>query len=189
MYHLDLDVFYEELSDRAVSLLPDGTTCYAARYFGSKNQFWYATTVFAVTPGLVVMLVLGNPIVRSVSMSLCAAFTSVFLVWHGLRYRKYIQEVRAGCHMQGVFLFRQTRDIVVRFHRAIGDDIEASFSRDTILAVSVQRHCCTDCLVIDSAGTGSSSKIYIPASWLVDPVDVIAKDIDAIFEVSHFMDV
>lgn len=185
MRHLDLDLFHEELSDRAVSLLPDGTTCYPARYFASKNQLWYAGGVFAATPGLMITIVLGGRILRSIGLSIFFSLLGFFLAWHAVRFRKYSQELRAGCHMQGVFLFRATRDIVVRFHRAFGGDVEASFSRDTILTVAVRRRCCEECLMIDSAGAGVPPRVVIPASWLRDPLPVIANDIEAHLDISH----
>lgn len=172
MEHLDLDSFTQELSDKSVNLLPDGTTCYAARYFASKNQAWFCVGLVAVSPVVVVSLTFAYLV--STCLSIFFFLVAVLGVWHLLRYRRYQKEIRAGCHMHGVFLFAATRDVVVRFHHAVGGDVEASFARDNVLAVTVQSRCCQPCVVID----GTTSSVVIPASWLCDPPRLVATAVD-----------
>lgn len=197
----DLSLFHDDLSDRSASLLPDGTTCYSARFFASKKSTCFSLCILALSPLFYFSIVFGGYGVRCASLILFATMVVINSLWLGLLYRKYTYEIRAGCHMQGVFIFRGTKDVVVRFHRAFGADVEASFSRDTIIGVSVQpgclsserrRPCCCcfeDCLVIESAGAGAPPRVVLPASWLVDSLHDIARDIDRHLEISHFEEI
>jgi len=163
------------LPEKQVTLLPDGTVCYAARYAASRGQCWSAVAVGCVSTYVVAALAAG----RTATLAAClASFGFVGLVaWHVARYRRYAKEVRAGCHMQGVFLFSATRDVVVRFHRPFGfRSVEASFAKDTIVHVDVARRCFTRCLVVESVkGPGHPPRVVIPAAWLVDDPHLVAR--------------
>ena len=170
MEALDLEFFDMDVSERRVRLLPDGTECYAANYAASVAQFWYLVALGAVSPAVAVMLVFGDEGVRSTGAAVVGFGIAFLLAWHGIRYRRYLREVRSGCHMQGIFLFQATRDVVVRFHRALGADVECSLAKDVVLNVDVQRRYCRDCIVVDTL----TAPVVIPASWLVeDPLVVV----------------
>ena len=176
---LDLEFFESDLSDKQVTLLPDGTVCYPARYAASKAQGIYCVALIVTSPVVVAMLHIGSGAVKVCGIVLSSLSFAVLLLWHAQRYRRYAQEVRAGCHMQGVFLFAATRDVVLRFHRALAD-VEESCAKDTVLNVDVRTRCCRDCLVVDSVSLGPGGappRVVVPASWLVDDPHLIANSI------------
>jgi len=182
MEALDLDGFEAGLSDKAATLLPDGTTCFVARYVASRDQLWALVGLVAASP----ILVAGAsfPSARTASLVLLFGLVAGLAAWHLLTYRAYRKEVAAGCHMRGVFLFTATRDVVVRFRRTLGSDVEASYSRDTLIAVAVRRPvescACETCLVLESAaGVAAAPPVLrIPRSWLVDDLETIAASIE-----------
>jgi len=173
-----LDAELLDAPEKPSTLLPDGTVCYAAAYSASKPQFWYGVALVALSPGALAMLCLGSSLLQTFAVSLLCTSLAGLIAWHAARFRRYTFEVRAGCHMQGIFLFTGTRDVVFRFHRPLGVDLEASFAKDTVIHVDVRKRFCRDCVVVENLRSPTApARIVVPAAWLRDDPYVVVASI------------